>query len=58
MNTGQNEKVVNLSSDVLFQDKALERGFVQKIIAKKWLILRRAFFFTVGMVFYLVYSSL
>jgi hypothetical protein len=57
MNTKETEKVVNLSGEI-FQSEVLERGFVQKIISKKWLILRRAFLFLFGMVGYLVYSSL
>lgn len=57
MNTSKTQRALNLS-ETTYEEKVVFSGVVQKVVEKKWVILRKAFFFVLGLSFYLVFSTL
>ena len=57
MNTSKPQRALNLSEST-YQERVVISSVVQKVMEKKWVILRKAFFFFLGLGFYLVFSAL
>lgn len=57
MNTSKPQRALNLSEST-YQERLVISSVVQKVTEKKWVILRKACFFFLGLGFYLVFSAL
>lgn len=57
MNTSKPQRALNLSEST-YQERLVISSVVQKVTEKKWVILRKACCFFLGLGFYLVFSAL